>query len=220
MNTWKKIIAIGLVSVLAFSFCGCGTDKGSDSSSNSESSEDIADDKNVNSSDESSESSENSGNSVDESSVVYVEYEVEYDEKELDDYCANVIKDYFTAIEYQDYDAYKATLFPFYYETYNSYLKDNYNYGMETSMEQLHQMLLDSAGTENIVISGISVKPAQITEEDSEDTDLAETYLLYSDGNTRKLEHLITHSISIARFNGKAEVDNAVIKQTSKLLMA
>ena len=50
--------------------------------------------------------------------------------------------------------------------------------------------------------------------------DLAETYLLYSDGNTRKLEHLITHSISLAKFNGNTEVDAAVIKQTSKLLMA
>jgi hypothetical protein len=43
---------------------------------------------------------------------------------------------------------------------------------------------------------------------------------MYSDGNTRKLEHLMTHSTSIAKINGKAEVDSAVIKQTSKLLMA
>jgi len=50
--------------------------------------------------------------------------------------------------------------------------------------------------------------------------DLAETYLFYSDGNTRKLEHLITHSISLAKFNGNTKVDIAVIKQTSKLLMA
>ena len=50
--------------------------------------------------------------------------------------------------------------------------------------------------------------------------DLAETYFLYSDGNTRKLEHLISHSISIAKFNGKTTVDNAMIKHTSKMLMA
>ena len=50
--------------------------------------------------------------------------------------------------------------------------------------------------------------------------DLADVYLQYSDGNTRRLEHLITHSISIARFNDKAEVDSAVIQETSKLLMA
>ena len=51
------------------------------------------------------------------------------------------------------------------------------------------------------------------------DSKLAETYLQYSDGNTRRLEHLISHSISIAKINGKAEVDSAVIKKTSKLLM-
>lgn len=54
----------------------------------------------------------------------------------------------------------------------------------------------------------------------NQNTDLAEVYLQYSDGNTRKLEHLISHSISVAKFNGKTEVDSAVVKQTSKLLMA
>ena len=52
------------------------------------------------------------------------------------------------------------------------------------------------------------------------DPDLAETFLFYSDGNTRKLEHLIAHSISIAKFNGIEKVDSTVIKQTSKMLMA
>ena len=52
------------------------------------------------------------------------------------------------------------------------------------------------------------------------DPDLAETNLFYSDGNTRKLEHLITHSISIAKINGFEKVDSTVIKHTSKMLMA
>ena len=59
----------------------------------------------------------------------------------------------------------------------------------------------------------------KILETIEQNTELAETYLQYSGSNTRRLEHLISHSISIAKFNGKAEVDNAVIKQTSKLLM-
>lgn len=33
------------------------------------------------------------------------------------------------------------------------------------------------------------------------------------------VEHLISHSISVAKFNRKAMVDETVIKQTSKLLM-
>jgi hypothetical protein len=60
----------------------------------------------------------------------------------------------------------------------------------------------------------------KILESSGQNPELAETYLMYSDGNTRKLEHLMTHSTSIAKINGKAEVDSAVIKQTSKLLMA
>ena len=60
----------------------------------------------------------------------------------------------------------------------------------------------------------------KILESIGQDSKLAEIYLQYSEGNTRRLEHLISHSISIAKFNGKAEVDDVVIKQTSKLLMA
>jgi hypothetical protein len=60
----------------------------------------------------------------------------------------------------------------------------------------------------------------KILESSGQNPELAETYLMYSGGNTRKLEHLMTHSTSIAKINGKAEVDSAVIKQTSKLLMA
>ena len=49
--------------------------------------------------------------------------------------------------------------------------------------------------------------------------DLADTYFLYSDGITRKLEHLITHSSYLAKLNGKDTVDSSVIKKTSELLM-
>ena len=65
----------------------------------------------------------------------------------------------------------------------------------------------------------ILVDVVKILETIGLDSKLAETYLQYSDGDTRRLEHLISHSISIAKINGKAEVDSAVIKKTSKLLM-
>ena len=71
------------------------------------------------------------------------------------------------------------------------------------------------------IIDGLLIQDVvNILETIEQDPKLAETYLKYSDGNTRRLEHLISHSISIAKINGKAEVDDAVIKQTSKLLMA
>ena len=53
-----------------------------------------------------------------------------------------------------------------------------------------------------------------------QDPKLAEVFLQYSDGNTRRLEHLISHSISVAKLNGMAEVDKTVIRETSKMLMA
>ena len=52
-----------------------------------------------------------------------------------------------------------------------------------------------------------------------QDPDLADTYYLYSDGITRKLEHLITHSSYLAKLNAKDTVDSAVIQKTSELLM-
>ncbi len=71
------------------------------------------------------------------------------------------------------------------------------------------------------IIDGLLIQDVmKILESIGQNPKLAQTYLLYSDGNTRRLEHLISHSISIAKINGKAEVDDTVIKQTSKLLMA
>nr|DAU52934.1 MAG TPA: putative ATPase [Caudoviricetes sp.] len=60
----------------------------------------------------------------------------------------------------------------------------------------------------------------KILETVNQDPDLSQTYLQYSEGNTRKLEHLISHSIAVARTNSKTKVDKAIIKHTSKLLMA
>lgn len=55
--------------------------------------------------------------------------------------------------------------------------------------------------------------------ETNQNADLADVYLSLSDGNARKLEHLISHSISLAKMNGTDVVDEAVIKRTSKMLM-
>lgn len=52
-----------------------------------------------------------------------------------------------------------------------------------------------------------------------QNSELAETYLVCSDGNTRRLEHLITNCIDVSKINGNIEVDSAVIQRTSNLLM-
>lgn len=60
----------------------------------------------------------------------------------------------------------------------------------------------------------------KILENTQQDKDLAESYLKYSEGNTRRLEHLISHSKTIAQINGKEEVTQSIIKQTSAMLMS
>ena len=87
--------------------------------------------------------------------------------------------------------------------------------GYNNQYDQLYSRVKYTKIIDSLLIQDV-IKILEIIEQN---TELAETYLQYSGGNTRRLEHLISHSISIAKFNGKAEVDNAVIKHTSKLLM-
>ncbi len=49
-------------------------------------------------------------------------------------------------------------------------------------------------------------------------TELNDVFSYYSGRNTRKIEHLITHSINVAKIN-KKEIDKEIIKQSSKLIM-
>ncbi len=88
--------------------------------------------------------------------------------------------------------------------------------GFNNQYDQLYSRVKYHKLLDRLLIQDV----VKILESAGQDPKLAETYLQYSDGNTRRLEHLITHSISVAKFNGKAAVDVAVIKQTSKLLMA
>lgn len=88
--------------------------------------------------------------------------------------------------------------------------------GYNNQYDQLYSRVKYTKIIDRLLIQDV----IKILESIGQDTKLAETYLLYSDGNTRRLEHLISHSISVAKFNRKAMVDEAVIKQTSKLLMA
>lgn len=88
--------------------------------------------------------------------------------------------------------------------------------GFNNQYDQLYSRVKYHKSLDRLLIQDV----IKILDSIGQNTDLAETYLQYSDGNTRRLEHLISHSISVANFNGKAAVDSAVIKQTSKLLMA
>ena len=87
--------------------------------------------------------------------------------------------------------------------------------GYNNQYDQLYSRVKYTKIIDKLLIQDVR----KILEIIGQDSKLAETYLLYSDGSTRRLEHLISHSISIAKINGKASVDDSVIKQTSKLLM-
>ena len=129
------------------------------------------------SSDESSDESSDDSSTADESSVVYGNYEIEAEDG-VDSACADVIKAYFTAIEEQDFNAYKATLYDYYYNVYNDWLQDNQGYGMETTMEQMHQSLLDSAGGDHLVVTGITVKLATAEGNADEVMEVLKPYLI------------------------------------------
>lgn len=146
------VMAIAMTASLAG--CGSSDDSSSESDSSSAAETTAAD---SSAADESSTDVDSS--TADESSVVYGNYEIEAEDG-VDSACADVIKAYFTAIEEQDFNAYKATLYDYYYNVYNDWLQDNQGYGMETTMEQMHQSLLDSAGGDHLVVTGITVKLA------------------------------------------------------------
>lgn len=168
-KSWRAILCGVMAIAMTASLAGCGSSDDSSSESDSSSAaETTAEDSSAadesstdadSSSDESSESSSDDSSTADESSVVYGNYEIEAEDG-VDSACADVIKAYFTAIEEQDFNAYKATLYDYYYNVYNDWLQDNQGYGMETTMEQMHQSLLDSAGGDHLVVTGITVKLA------------------------------------------------------------
>lgn len=170
-KSWRAILCGIMAIAMTASLAGCGSSDDSSSESDSSSAAETtaadssaADESSTDadsSSDESSESSSDDSSTADESSVVYGNYEIEAEDG-VDSACADVIKAYFTAIEEQDFNAYKATLYDYYYNVYNDWLQDNQGYGMETTMEQMHQSLLDSAGGDHLVVTGITVKLATI----------------------------------------------------------
>lgn len=86
--------------------------------------------------------------------------------------------------------------------------------GLNNQYEQLYSRV-----TFHKVLDDINIKDViKILEASGQNPELASSYLRISNGNTRRLEHLISQSVSVARANG-TEVDDAVIMSTSKLLM-
>lgn len=88
-------------------------------------------------------------------------------------------------------------------------------HGANNQYDQLYSRVKYHKILEGLLIQDIR----KILEIKGQNTDLADSFLVHCKGNTRRLEHLISHSISLAKINGKTEVDSAVIEKTSKMLM-
>ncbi len=153
MTNWKKFALVLMAALTATSLACCG-EKETDGSSTAETT--------AASAAEDETTAENQTEAETEAET-HPPIPQEYDGTEIDDQCAQVISDYFTAIMNQDYDAYKAALDPYYLEVYNSWLNTSFGYGMETSFETMHQNLMDSASKTNEDGTVTSPESVQIT---------------------------------------------------------
>lgn len=86
--------------------------------------------------------------------------------------------------------------------------------GFNNEYEQLYSRvkyhkLLDNLSSKDV---------EKILEQVNIPIELAQTFISYSGRNTRKLEHLITHSINVAKIN-KKDIDKAIIRKCSRLIM-
>ena len=87
--------------------------------------------------------------------------------------------------------------------------------GSQNQYKQLYSRVGYSKSLGKLLSTDINEILASI----KEDVSLCPAFMKYSDGNTRTLVNLITHSLSVAKFNKKEKVDAKIIERTSKLLM-
>ena len=87
--------------------------------------------------------------------------------------------------------------------------------GRQNQYDQLYSRVMYKKYLDGLVLNDVK----DIIAGAGQKPELALTYLGACRGNTRRLEHLICNSISIAELNGCAEVDETIVKETSKMLM-
>ena len=152
-HIWKQALALLLACGMAAGAAGCGEKKDKAESSAAES------------------STTDSADSI--------EPVTESDPDKVPDELANTIALYFYAVDTQNYDLYLEQINPLYRTSLESLLQEQYGYGLENSMEQLHQNLVNYAGTDNFTIQSLELAQAQevMAEEFEEDTNFVQEYL-------------------------------------------
>ncbi len=181
---WKTTLALFLGSLLAFSTVGCG--KSTESSSDAE-------------------TTDTEVQEVTESDPEAMDYTLDYDSESVPDDLAKTIALYFYAIDTQNYDLYLEQINSLYQTNMETWLQENYGYGMETGFEQYHQTLVDYAGTEEYTITGMSFAMAEeaLADDFDEGTDFTGEYLdtyseVFGEDFTTQLEEESTGIYDVA----------------------
>lgn len=121
---------------------------------------------------------------VTESNPADMQYKMTYDEEKIPAELAETMAMYFYAIDTQNYALYLEQINPIYEEAMNAFLQENYGYGLESSFEQSHQMLVQYAGTDEFTVTEIELAPASeaLDEEFEDGTDFVQEFLdVYSE---------------------------------------
>ena len=128
-HIWKSALALLLALGMTAGAFGCGSKKDAEEKSTSESTA-------------SESSAEESAQPVTESVPEDMDYQLTYDKDKVTDDLAQTIAMYFYAVDTQNYDLYVKQINPLYQTSLESLMQEKYGYGMENSMEQLHQNLV------------------------------------------------------------------------------
>lgn len=112
-------------------------------------------------------------------------YYLEYDNTVIDKDCALAVEKYFYAIESKDFDLYKESIYPEYYEKMNAMLEEKYSYDFKEVFNELYDKLLQSAAsylpTDKTEKSDASFKITEIEFSKGQSDDLDANIDLYKD---------------------------------------
>lgn len=166
-HIWKQALALLLACGMLTGAAGCGEKK--DQAESSSAAETSASDS----------TAEEETQPITESDPADMNYQLDYDKDKVPDDLAHTIAMYFYAVDTQNYDLYLKQINPLYQESLEELLQSEYGHGMENSMEQLHQSLVNYAGTDNFTIESMEFAQAEEVLADSyeEDTDFVQAYL-------------------------------------------
>ena len=163
MTNLKRFLLVLSAAVMSLSVCACSGETAEESSNTPESSVSENEDS----------TAEEATEEATEEAPVQADIPLEFDGSEVPDAAAKTIAEYFKAIMNQDYDAYAATLDPYYLEVYDTWLDGSFGYGMETSFETMHQSLMDAASVDEegnaVTVEEVTITKLQLKETALED---------------------------------------------------